>query len=108
MVRTIVTTTMNLTIKEKDAENERLITRDFIGSNWTPFKMMNKIKKSATFPADAEIVNMTTESKMQTYTLSDAAFVRAALNEMQSGSLDDSDQYADEVSETEPHSGNEY
>lgn len=99
MVRTIVTTTMTLTVLEKGHTEPTVISNDFIGSSWTATKMLNKMKAAATFPKDAELQNMVTESKFQTYTLSDKAFVKAALAEMQSGSLDDSDKYA-EASET--------
>lgn len=85
MVRTIPTTTVHLYIKEKDSETTKEIERQFIGSEWTPTKMLKAIKSSATFPADATIENMTTDTQFTTFKLSDRAFVAAALKEMQYG-----------------------
>lgn len=38
MVRTITTTVMTLSIKEKDNDDIKLVTKEFIGTGWTQVK----------------------------------------------------------------------
>lgn len=35
MVRTITTTVMTLSIKEKDSDDIKFVTKEFIGTGWT-------------------------------------------------------------------------
>ena len=85
MVRTITTTVMTLSIKEKDSDNIKLVTKEFIGTDWTQVKMYNNMKKDVELvPAGATVENITTETKFKTYKLSDEGFVRAAIAEMDS------------------------
>jgi hypothetical protein len=85
MVRTITTTVMTLSIKEKDSDNIKLVTKEFIGTGWTQVKMYNNMKKDVELvPAGATVENITTETKFNTYKLSDEGFVRAAIAEMDS------------------------
>lgn len=85
MVRTILTTVMTLSIKEKDSDNIKLVTKKFIGTDWTQVKMYNNMKKDVELiPAGATVENITTETKFDTYKLSDEGFVRAAIAEMDS------------------------
>lgn len=85
MVRTITTTVMTLSIKEKDSDNIKLVTKEFIGKGWTQVKMYNNMKKDVELvPAGATVENITTETKFNTYKLSDEGFVRAAIAEMDS------------------------
>ena len=85
MVRTITTTVMTLSIKEKDSDDIKLVTKEFIGSGWTQTKMYNNMKKDDELvPAGATVENITTETKFNTYKLSDEGFVRAAIAEMDS------------------------
>lgn len=85
MVRTITTTVMTLNIKEKDSDNIKLVTKEFIGTDWTQVKMYNNMKKDVELvPAGATVENITTETKFNTYKLSDEGFVRAAIAEMDS------------------------
>ncbi len=85
MVRTITTTVMTLSIKEKDSDGIKLVTKEFIGTDWTQVKMYNNMKKDDELvPAEATVENITTETKFNTYKLSDEGFVRAAIAEMDS------------------------
>lgn len=85
MVRTITTTVMTLSIKEKDSDNIKLVAKEFIGTGWTQVKMYNNMKKDVELvPAGATVENITTETKFNTYKLSDEGFVRAAIAEMDS------------------------
>lgn len=85
MVRTITTTVMTLSIKEKDSDDIKLVTKEFIGTGWTQTKMYNNMKKDDELvPAGATVENITTETKFNTYKLSDEGFVRAAIAEMDS------------------------
>ena len=83
MVRTIPTTIVHLAIKEKDSEVTYDIVQKFIGSEWTHTKMLKAIKASEAFPEGASIENMITTTEFTTFKLSDKAFVKAALEEMQ-------------------------
>lgn len=85
MVRAITTTVMTLSIKEKDSDDIKLVTKKFIGTGWTPTKMYNNMKKDdGLVPAGATVENITTETKFNTYKLSDESFVKAAIAEMDS------------------------
>lgn len=84
MVRTIATTVMTLSIKEKDSDDIKLVTKEFIGTGWTQTKMYNDMKKDKLIPAGATVENITTETKFNTYKLSNEGFVRAAIAEMDS------------------------
>lgn len=85
MVRTITTTVMTLSIKEKNSDDIKLVTKEFIGTDWTQVKMYNNMKKDVELvPAGATVENITTETKFNTYKLSDKGFVRAAIAEMDS------------------------
>lgn len=85
MVRTITTTVMTLSIKEKNSDDIKLVTKEFIGADWTQVKMYNNMKKDVELvPAGATVENITTETKFNTYKLSDEGFVRAAIAEMDS------------------------
>lgn len=85
MVRTITTTVMTLSIKEKDSDDIKLVTKEFIGTGWTQTKMYNNMKKDDELvPAGATVENITTETKFNTYKLSDEGFVRAAIAELDS------------------------
>lgn len=84
MVRTITTTVMTLSIKEKDSDDIKLVTKEFIGTGWTQVKMYNMKKNDELVPAGATVENITTETKFNTYKLSDEGFVRAAIAEMNS------------------------
>lgn len=85
MVRTITTTVMTLSIKEKDSDDIKLVTKEFIGTGWTQTKMYNNMKKDdGLVPAGATVENITTETKFNTYNLSDEGFIRAAIEEMDS------------------------
>lgn len=85
MIRTITTTVMTLNIKEKDSDNIKPVTKEFIGTGWTQVKMYNNMKKDVELvPAGATVENITTETKFNTYKLSDEGFVRAAIAEMNS------------------------
>lgn len=85
MIRTIATTVMTLSIKEKDSDNIKLVTKEFIGTDWTWVKMYNNMKKDVELvPAGATVENITTETKFNTYKLSNEGFVRAAIAEMDS------------------------
>lgn len=85
MIRTITTTVMTLSIKEKDSDNIKLVTKEFIGTDWTLVKMYNNMKKDVELvPAGATVENITTETKFNTYKLSNEGFVRAAIAEMDS------------------------
>lgn len=84
MVRTITTTVMTLSIKEKDSDDIKLVTKEFIGTGWTQVKMYNNMKKDELVPAGATVENIITETKFNTYKLSDEGFVRAAIAEMDS------------------------
>lgn len=85
MVRTIATTVMILGIKEKDSDDIKPVTKEFIGTGWTQVKMYNNMKKDVELvPAGATVENITTETKFNTYKLSDEGFVRAAIAEMDS------------------------
>ena len=85
MVRTITTTVMTLSIKEKDSEDIKLVIKEFIGTGWTQVKMYNNMKKDDELvPAGATVESINTETKFNTYKLSDEGFVRAAIAEMNS------------------------
>lgn len=85
MVRTIMTTVMTLSIKEKNSDDIKLVTKEFIGAGWTQIKMYNNMKKDVELvPAGATVENITTETKFNTCKLSDEGFVRAAIAEMDS------------------------
>ena len=85
MVRTVTTTVMTLGIKEKDSDDIKLVTKEFIGTGWTQTKMYNNMKKDDELvPAGATVENITTETKFNTYKISDEGFVRAAIAEMDS------------------------
>lgn len=85
MVRTITTTVMTLSIKEKDSDDIKFVTKEFIGTCWTQTKMYNNMKKDdGLVPAGATVENITTETKFNTYMLSDEGFVKAAIAEMDS------------------------
>lgn len=85
MVRTITTTVMTLSIKEKNSDDIKLVTKEFIGKDWTQVKMYNNMKKDVELvPAGATVENITTETKFNTYKLSDEGFVRASIAEMDS------------------------
>ena len=85
MVRTITTTVMNLYYREQDSDDIKVATREFIGTAWTQTKMYNNMKKDDELvPAGATVENITTETKFNTYKLSDEGFVRAAIAEMDS------------------------
>lgn len=45
MVRTIITTVMNLYYREQDSDEIKVATREFIGTTWTQTKMYNDMKK---------------------------------------------------------------
>lgn len=84
MIRTITTTVMNLHYREQDSDEIKIATREFIGTAWTQTKMYNDMKKDKLIPAGATVENITTETKFNTYKLSDEGFVRAAIAEMDS------------------------
>lgn len=96
MVRTITTTVMTLSIKEKNSDDIKLVTKEFIGTGWTQVKMYNNMKKDVELvPAGATVENITTETKFNTYKLSDEGFVRAAIAEM--GSAVDEPEIPDDM-----------
>lgn len=84
MVRTVTTTVMTLSIKEKDSEDIKLVSKEFIGTDWTQVKMYKNMKNDELVPAGATVENITTETKFNTYKLSDEGFIRAAIAEMDS------------------------
>lgn len=76
---------MTLSIKEKDSDDIKLVTKEFIGTGWTQVKMYNNMKKDDELvPAGATVENIATETKFNTYQISDEGFVRAAIAEMNS------------------------
>lgn len=84
MVRTITTTVMTLYYKEKGSEEIKTATREFVGTSWTQTKMCNDMKKDAELiPAGATVENITTETKFNTYHLSDENFVKASIAELE-------------------------
>lgn len=83
MVRTITTTVMNLYYREQDSDEIKIATREFIGTAWTQTKMYNDMKKDKLIPAGATVENITTETKFNTYHLSDENFIKASIAELE-------------------------
>lgn len=84
MVRTITTTVMTLYYKEQGSEQVKTATREFVGTSWTPTKMCNDMKKDVELiPSGATVENITTETKFNTYHLSDENFIKAAITELE-------------------------
>lgn len=88
MVRTITTTVMTLYYKEQGSDEIKTATREFVGTSWTQTKMCNDMKKDkGLIPSDATVENITTETKFNTFHLSDENFVKAAIAELAESSV---------------------
>lgn len=84
MVRTITTTVMTLYYKEQGSDEIKTATREFVGTSWTQTKMYNDMKKDAELiPVGATVENITTETRFNTYHLSDENFIKAAIAELE-------------------------
>lgn len=84
MVRTITTTVMALCYKEKGSDEIKTATREFIGTSWTQTKMYNDMRKDEKLiPAGATVENISTETKFNTYHLSDENFIKASIAELE-------------------------
>lgn len=84
MVRTITTTVMTLYYKEQGSDEIKTATREFVGTSWTQTKMYNDMKKDVELiPSGATVENITTETKFNTYYLSDENFVKASIAELE-------------------------
>lgn len=83
MVRTITTTVMTLNYKEQGSDEIKTATREFVGTSWTQTKMYNDMRKDEKLiPAGASVENISTETKFNTYHLSDENFIKAAIAEL--------------------------
>lgn len=83
MTRTILVQTATVTTKS-GAE----FTKQFVGSNWNPKKMMSAIKEEPDFPVTESgkkdtIKDMSVKTDYMTLTMSDELFFKTALAEMQ-------------------------
>lgn len=84
MVRTITTTMMTLYYKEQGSEEVKTATREFVGTSWTQIKMYNDMKKDVKLiPSGATVENIATETKFNTFHLSDENFIKAAIAELE-------------------------
>lgn len=84
MIITIITTVMTLYYKEQGSDEIKTATREFVGTSWTQSKMYNDMKKDVELIlSDATVENITTETKFNTYHLSDENFIKAAIAELE-------------------------
>lgn len=84
MVRTITTTVMTLHYKEQGSDEIKTATKEFVGTSWTQTKMYNDMKKDVELISSGVTVeNITTETKFNTYHLSDENFIKAAIAELE-------------------------
>lgn len=83
MTRTVLVQTASVVTKT-GAE----LTKQFVGSNWNPKKMMAAIKEEPDFPVTESgkkdvIKDMSVKTDYMTLTMSDELFFKTALEEMQ-------------------------
>lgn len=83
MTRTVLVQTASVVTKT-GAE----FTKQFVGSNWNPKKMMSAIKEEPDFPVTESgkkdsIKDMSVKTDYMTLTMSDELFFKTALAEMQ-------------------------
>lgn len=69
MTRTIVTINATIVVKNIDGI-ERTIEKKFVGSGWTPIKIMKAMK-----PDDEEVVSIMTTVEPRKYEMSDEDFI---------------------------------
>lgn len=72
MTRTIVITNVTMIVRDHDG-NEQTIEKKFVGSGWTPIKIMKSMKT-----ADEEVFSITTTVESRKYEMSDEDFVTHA------------------------------
>lgn len=75
---------MTLRYKEHGSDEIKTATREFVGTSWTQTKMYNDMRKDEKLiPAGASVENITTETKFNTYHLSDENFIKASIAELE-------------------------